>query len=350
MKKELFVKELFVLVCALAVFLSGCVSYTGAILPGDDAIDEGNKVYAQKAAQDYAQRQKFKREVEIYEAEGMKLFLSPQYVPRSSNPRVNELCQNIEIRRTIAQSAKASLKECVLGLQDLKLVGENAPAMVSVQSDDDKPASNAYRITYNIANVDMQVRQLDLSDIGMVSSNNMKWVANASVEVRMVAPDGTNVFNFSEMGTISQADDGSLRPNATMLEQAAVDGIKKAMKKYSIKFGPVLYVLETCQNGEFVRINAGTNFGLKPGMKIKFFRYRDVEGLDGQQEALESLVAMGTVGVANAPLEEKSAWVHIDGYDKKAPRSVFRWTLASVVQGEGTTGSLQIPGLSNFGK
>ena len=85
-------------------------------------------------------------------------------------------------------------------------------------------------------------------------------------------------------------------------------------------------------------------------MKIKFFRYRDVEGLDGQQEALESLVAMGTVGVANAPLEEKSAWVHIDGYDKKAPRSVFRWTLASVVQGEGTTGSLQIPGLSNFGK
>ena len=343
-------KLLFVFACSLFAIFTGCVSYTGAILPGDDAVDEGNKAYAQKAAQDYAQRQKFKREVEIYEAEGMKLFLSPQYVPRSSNPTVNELCQNIEIRRAIAQSAKAGLKECVLGLQDLKLVGENAPAMVSVQSDDDKPASNAYRITYNIANVDMQVRQLDLSDVGMASSNNKKWVANASVEVRMVTPDGTNVFNFSEMGTISQADDGSLRPNATMLEQAAVDGIKKAMKKYSIKFGPVLYVLETCQNGEFVRINAGTNFGLKPGMKIKFFRYRDVEGLDGQQEALETLVAMGTVGVANAPLEEKSAWVHIDGYDKKAPRSVFRWTLASVVQGEGATGNLQIPGLSNFGK
>lgn len=343
-------KVMFVIVCVLTAFLTGCVSYTGAVMPGDDAVDEGNKAYAQKASQDYAQRQKFKRDVEIHEAEGMKLFLSPQYVPRSSNPRVNELCKNIEIRRAIAQSAKASLKECVLGLQDLKLVGENAPAMVSVQSDDDKPASNTYNITYNIANVDMQVRDLDLSDIGKVSSNNKKWVANASVEVRMVAPDGTNVFNFSEMGTISQADDGSLRPNATMLEQAAVDGIKKAMKKYSIKFGPVLYVLETCQNGEFVRINAGTNFGIKPGMKIKFFRYREVEGLDGQQEALETLVAMGTVGVASAPLEEKSAWVHIDGYDKKVPRSVFRWTLASVVQGEGSTGNLQIPGLSNFGK
>ena len=84
-------------------------------------------------------------------------------------------------------------------------------------------------------------------------------------------------------------------------------------------------------------------------MKIKFFRYRTVEGLDGSQEALETLVAMGTVGVANAPLEEKSAWVHIDGYDKKAPRTVFRWTLANVVQGEGFTGNIKIPGLSTFG-
>lgn len=338
-KEDEKMKNLLILFACFSLFLlPGCISYTGAVMPGDDAVDEGNKIYAIKAANDYAQRQKFKREVEIHEADGMKLFLSPQYVPRSSNQRVNNLCQNIEVRRAIAQSAKACLKEQVLNLQDLKLVGENAPAMVSVGTDADKPASNVYKITYNISNIDMQLRL-----------NDTQWVANVSVEVRMVAPNGENVFNFVEMGTVSQSDDGSLRPNATMLEQAAVDGIKNAMKKYSIKFGPVLYVLETCQDGEFVRINAGTNFGLKPGMKIKFFRYRTVEGLDGSQEALETLVAMGTVGVANAPLEEKSAWVHIDGYDKKAPRTVFRWTLANVVQGEGFTGNIKIPGLSTFG-
>lgn len=325
----------------LIASLAGCISYTGTVMPGDDAIDEENKIYAQKAAHEFIQRLKFKREVEIHEAEGMKLFLSPQYVPRTSDRRVNELCRNIEIRRAIASSAKACLKECVLGLQDLKLVGENEPAMISVEADDDEDASTVYKITYNIANIDMQIRK--------ITKELYSWVANVSVEVQMVAPNGENVFNFSEMGTVSQYDDGSLLPNATMLEQAAVDGIKKAMKKYAVKFGPVLFVTETCQDGEFVRINAGTNFGIKPGMKIKFFRYRTVEGLDGEQEILETLVAMGTVGVANAPLEEKSAWVHIDGYDKKTPRSVFRWTLASVVQGEGSTGNLEIPGLSNFG-
>ncbi|HPM11606.1 MAG TPA: hypothetical protein PK941_14305 [Paludibacter sp.] len=346
MKKSAFV---FVLAfsCVLTAFFSGCISYTGAVMPGDDEVDEANRPFAQKAAQDYAQRQQFKRDVIIQEADGMKLFLSPQYVPRSSNDRVNELCQNIEVRRAIAQSAKACLKENVLGLHDLKLVGENAPAMVSVQAVGNNATQSVYKITYNIANIDMQLRET--SSILKSKEIIYQWVANASVEIQMIAPNGSAVFNFNAMGTASQTDDGSKRPNATMLEEAAVEGVKIAMKKYAVKFGPVLYVVETCQNGEFVRINAGTNYGIKAGMKIKFFRYREQEGLDGQQEAVETLVATGTVGAANAPLEENSAWVHIDGYDKKVPRSVFRWTSARVVQGEGSTGNIQLPGLSTFG-
>lgn len=337
----------FGFVGALMAFFTGCVSYTGVVMPGDEEIDEANRAFAQKAAQDFEQRLKFKREVVIQEADGMKLFLSPQYVPRSNNARVNELCQNIEVRRSIAQSAKACLKESVISLQDLKLVGENAPAMVSVQADNNAAAQTVYKITYNIANVDMQLRETpNLFDSKKII---YQWVANASVEIQMIAPNGSVVFNFNAMGTASQTDDGSKRPNATMLEEAAVEGVKVAMKKYAVKFGPVLYVVETCQNGEFVRINAGTNYGIKAGMKIKFFRYRTQEGLDGQSEAVETLVATGTVGVVNAPLEENSAWVHIDRYDKKAPRSVFRWTSARVVQGEGSTGNLQVPGLSSFG-
>ena len=333
-------------VCGFVSLFVGCISYTGAIMPGDDAVDEGNRAFAQKAAQEYAQRQQFKREVTIQEAEGMRLFLSPEYVPRTNNPRVNELCRNIEIRRAIAQSAKACLKEIVNNLQDLKLVGENAPAMVSVQADDNPATSQIYKIAYNIANVDMQLRET--SNVLNKKETICTWVANASVEIKMIAPNGNAVFNFSAMGTASQSDDGSRRPNATMLEEAAVEGVKLAMKKYSLKFGPVLYVVETCQNGEFARINAGTNFGLKPGMKIEFFHCRMQEGLDGQPEAIETRVALGTIGVANAPINEDSAWVHIDGYDKNAPRTVFRWTSARVVQGEGSTGNLQIPGLSNF--
>lgn len=59
-------KNLLILFACFSLFLlPGCISYTGAVMPGDDAVDEGNKIYAIKAANDYAQRQKFKREVEI---------------------------------------------------------------------------------------------------------------------------------------------------------------------------------------------------------------------------------------------------------------------------------------------
>lgn len=337
------------IVSGVSLILSGCASYTGATFPGDDLVDEANQPFASKAAADFAARQRFRRPVVIQEAEGVGLFLSPSYVPRSNNGRANALCQNIETRRTILQSAKAQLRECVMGLKDLQLTGDAQAPMVSISSDD-QPAAKVYPITYNISNIDLQLREsrgvMDLIRAGSSRENKIfyEWVANVSVEVRMINPDGETVFTFNSIGTTSQADDGSLNPNVTMLEQAAAKGIAEAMKQYGYKFGPPIYVTDTCQNGEFAHLSVGSDYGIQPGMRVEFFRHREKRSLDGGVEMSGQRVGTGIVGKGGAPVEPNSAWVYVEGFDDKA-RTVFQWTSAKLIKGEGSTSSLVIPGL-----
>lgn len=330
---------------ALSVVLTGCVSYTGAVLPGDDIVDEGNRPFAEKAYRDYAERQKFRRPVVIQEADGMGLFLSPSYVPRTRDMQANALCQSLEVRRTMAQGAKAKLREIVTELRDLQLVGEGERPMVSVAADTDV-APSVYRITYNIANLDLQLKVNQFVTVN--GQHPAEWTANASVEIRMIDPSGKSVFTFNAQGCVSQSDDGSMRPNATMLEEAARVGVVKAMSQYAVKFGPPLYVTDTCQNGEFARINCGTEYGVKPGMRVEFFRHRNRQGFDGNPEVAEQRVGTGVVGCHNAPVEAKCAWVHVDGYDKEM-RSVFQWTSVKLLDQPETSGKLlALPDLSTM--
>lgn len=338
--------EKVVLGVAAATLFAGCVSYTGAIAPGDDAIDEGNKPFVAKAAAEYRQRQNFRRQVVLQEAPGIGLFLGPSYVPRSMNPQANALCANIEVRRTMVQSAKAKLREIVSGLRDLEIVGENEAPMVSVSADT-QHTPTAYRITYNIANVDLQLKVNQFVTIN--GRHPASWAATVSVEVSMIAPDGKSVFSFAEQGMVSQSDDGSLNPNATMLEEATCNAIAKAMGNYAFTFTPPIYVTDTCQNGEFVRINAGSEYGIRPKMAVEFFRYRVREGIDGGKEVVEHRVGTGTVGFGNAPVEKKSAWIHVDNYDKNA-RSVFQWTSVKLLDApaKGFMGQLGLPDFSSL--
>lgn len=330
----------------LALFVSGCASYTGLVTPGDDQVDEGNKPFAAKAAADYRQRQQFRRPVVIQEAEGIGMFLSPSYVPRSNDAQANALCRNLEVRRTMVQSAKAKLREIVSGLRDLQLTGEGEVPMVSVSSDSERLPS-VYRITYNIANLDLQLKVNQFVTVN--GRHPAEWTANASVEIRMIDPAGNAVFTFPAQGVVSQSDDGSMRPNATMLEEAVCAGVAKAMSQYAFKFGPPIYVVDTCQNGEYARISIGTDYGIKQGMRVEFIRHRNRQGFDGNVEIAEQRVGTGTVGYGDAPVEAKCAWVHVDDYDAKAPRSVFQWTSVKLLdKPNGGKGFLALPDLSTL--
>lgn len=333
-----------------ACVVCGCTSYTGLVTPGDDIVDEGNLPFAQKAAQDYAARQQFRRPVVIQEAEGVNFFLSPNYVPRSNNARANALCQNIDTRRALLQSAKATLRSIVHDLKDLELTGEGPEGLVNVSVDSQTPPA-VYRLTYNIANIDMQLRQASWGLVRVASSAENKvayeWVANASVEIRLIDPNGNVVFTFNSMGTLTQSDDGSLNPNMTMLEQAAAKGVADAMKQYALKFGPPIYVTDTCQNGEFARINVGSDYGVQAGMRVEFFRHREKKSFDGKTELVEQRVGTGIVGKGGATVEPGCAWVYVEGYDKDE-RTVFQWTSAKLLEGSRSTGKLTIPGMDEI--
>ena len=330
-------------VCAVC----GCTSYTGLVMPGDDIVDEGNQAFAQRAAQDYAERQKFRRPVVIQESEGVNLFLSPSYVPRSNNARANALCQSIDTRKALLQSAKATLRSIVHGLKDLELTGEGAAGLVNVSVDSQAPQS-VYRLTYNIVNIDLQLREASWGLVRVVSSAENKiayeWVANASIEIRLIDPNGNAVFTFNSMGTLTQTDDGSLNPNMTMLEQAASKGVADAMKQYALKFGPPIFVTDTCQDGAFARINIGSDYGVQAGMRVEFFRHRERKSFDGNTELVEQRVGTGVIGKCGAAVEPGCAWVYVEDYDKDA-RSVFQWTSAKLLEDSCSTGRFTIPGI-----
>lgn len=330
-----------------AVFLAGCVSYTGALTPGDDAIDESNKPFVSKAAAEYNQRRNFRRPVVIQEASGIPVFLSPTYVPRTTIPQANALLRNVEVRRTLVQSAKAKLREMVSELRDLEIVGEGEAPMVSVAADKASAAPPPYRITYNIANIDLQLK---VNQFVKVNGRPLtEWAANVSVEICMIDPTGKNVFTFAEQGAVSQSDDGSMNPNATMLEEATCSAVAKAMGNYAFTFTPPIYVTDTCQNGEFAHINVGSDYGIRPKMAVEFFRHRIREGIDGSKEIVEQRVGTGTVGFADAPVEKKSAWVHVDNYDKDT-RSVFQWTSVKLLNkpAKGFMGQLGVPDFTSL--
>lgn len=322
----------------LGALASGCVSYTGVTGPGDDLVDEANQPYAAKAAKEYDERQKFSRPVLIQEAEGVNLFLSPNWVPRSNNERANALCSNLEVRRSMLQGAKAQLRDVVMTLKDLKLVGDAQKNIVEITTD--MTPSNVYRITYNISNVDMQLHESESISLkrGMSSHENKicyEWIANVSVEVRMIKPDGSTAFNFTAVGTHSQMDDGSLEPNQTMLVQATTLAIKTAMKKYAFEFGPPIYVTDTCQDGEFARLSVGTAYGLQKNMRVEFFRMRETKNVNGEVSMVKQRVGLGVIGAGDAPCDKDSVWAHVESYDKEN-RTVFQWTSARLLEGEGS--------------
>lgn len=321
-----------------AVVFTGCCSYTGRVSPGDLKVDEGNKEYTRQAAEKFEKRKAFKRDVKIVEDdESMRVFLSPNWAPKSSNPRANALCQNLEVRRGIAMGARGRLREIVGEMKDFKLQEEKSEA-ISINVGE-TAESNVYIMKYTISNIDMQFRKTQAFSLltGGEAKDINEWVANVKVQVRFFKPDNQTVIaTFIGEGTTTQSDDGSEGPNATMLESAAVSAIDGAMLRYAEKFAPPLYVTKTSDDGHFACLNLGTEYGLQVGMKVEFIAHYEKEGLDGQKEDATATIGTGVIGQNGAPVDSDYAWVHIDHdglkWDVEAPRSVFQWTSAKLIK------------------
>ena len=331
-------KIMIVAAAACAMSFVGCVSYTGISEPGDDKADEANQKYASEAHQAFVARMKAPpRPVVIKEAPAMNAFLTQTTVG-------HPLYQDPAVRRELALAFKSQLRDKVAGIKDFKLVDEATP-VVSVVAEGDVPPPQNYVMTYNITSIELKEnatanlgKNLSAQAIGggagQLVANQKFWDAIAKVEVRLFKPNGTDcIFSFVGDGQYREMVDAYSPLSKDLLRGAVKVAADNAMEGYAAKFGPPIYVTDTCQNGRFARINVGSKFGVKSKQKVEFYRNKVRQGVTGEEEVARQVVGTGYVGKNHAPVEEDGAWVRVENYDEEK-RAVFRWTSARILPAE----------------
>ena len=314
---------------------TGCVSYKGISEPGDDLADEANQAYAGAAQKAYVARMKATpRPVVIKEAPGMNLFLAPG---AAGHP----LCRDLNVRKELVVAFKSQLREKVAGIKDFKLLDEQQP-MVSVVAEGEGTAPQNYVITYNITSIELRENATGSlvtglggraigGSAGQLVADQKFWDAIAKVEVRLFKPNGTEcIFSFTGDGTYRKMVDANNPLSKDLLLGAVKEAAKNAMDGYVVKFGPPIYVTDTCQNGQFVRLSVGAKFGVQAEQKVEFYRNKIRKGATGEDEVSRQVVGTGVVGIKNAPIEDDGAWVFVNDYNVDA-RKVFRWTSARIL-------------------
>ena len=326
--------KLMTSVVCVAAMMSGCVTYQGITTAMDDMSDETNQPYAAEAHKAFLARIKAPpRPVVVVEAPEMGLFLDPQKSAFGGHP----LCNNLGVRKEVSIAFKSQLRSMVSSIKDFRLVDE-AAAMVSVGDEVETPSN--YRLTYNITSLEIRERPSDGST--KVKHGKHKYdnepanaqktcIGMAMVEVRLFKPDGkTSIFSFTGEGSSSATIDQKAPADKSLLLKAVEAAADDAMSDYALKFGPPIYVTETCQSGRFVKLSVGAKFGIQKGQRIEFYRNKIRKGVDGEEEVARQVVGSGIVGDCNAPIEDDGAWVFVENYNAEN-RQVFRWTSARIV-------------------
>ena len=336
-------KRMILVAAASALTFAGCVSYTGLTESGDDLADEANQAYAGEAQKAYVARLNAPaRPVVIREAPGMNLFLAPI---AAGHP----LCQDLNVRKELAVAFKGQLRDKVAGMKDFKLVDEATP-VISVVAEGEEPPPQNYLMTYNITSIELRQNAAGSlatglggralgGSAGQLVADQKFWDAIARVEVRLFKPGGTDcIFYFIGDGTFTKMVDAYNPLTKDLLLGAVSAAVNNAMEDYVVKFGPPIYVTDTCQNGRFARLSVGAKFGVRVGQKVEFYRNRVRAGVTGQEEVSRQVVGTGVVGGRHAPLEDDGAWVLVLNYEYDR-RTVFRWTSARILPAEKSRGA-----------
>ena len=356
MKKQ--IKLLSGLLAAAA--LCGCVSFQKCtVMPGDSLNDETNMPYVARDIKTYEARKSFKKPVMVKMSEkGMR------YLSLNNNYRnAGKVFLSRELRKDLMAAAESKLVSIVNGLRDFQLVNMESTlsstpgAKITVVSETPSP-DTPYLLTYNVVNLEVKdaadvVRTAaDIADFAMALSGvdrhdtarvatrrakTIRWYyVDVTIEVNLVAPDGKNIFTFAE-NVLYPKKFPNGRPGATLMKDAVAHAVQAAMGRYVIQFGPPLYVDQMIGNGLFVRLSAGTEYGIRDGQTVRFYRqylkkYPTLPGEPEKHEISKQFIREGVVGKWGAPVERDHAWVYVADNDDPALRSVFNWTSAEIIQ------------------
>ncbi len=333
--------SIFATALAVAFGTSACCSFNKCttMMPQDGLEDQANMPYVAQAQKEYEQRLNFRRPVIIKPSGKAQQFLT------------NRISANISIdlKRELLMIFEQDLKEQVSNLRDFEVITENAGVhdigeTTETMVDEVQNNNVAYLMEFEITSISygidntsdiitgLTIGFVDNKTVSKTLENRRVWIANAQVTVTLTSPDGKRIFSYSGSGSDRELSE---RISASILKNAVQDATKKILNSYNQKFGPPMYVKQTIGGRHFVQISAGSEYGIKEGMKIEFFRNqpRTLPELPGKTPKIENQrirVATGTAGYCGAPIEKDSAWVHVDDCDEEQ-RATLLWTSARVI-------------------
>ena len=331
--KNLFLN--FAAAATLVATISGCqVPYNSCThTEYDDRVDEANAPFVKAAAKIYEERKKFKCDLELKPAESVGVFLS-----HSSNGLA------IQKKKELLLLLESTLAERLAALRDFNVINRGVTAAdTSAAAASADAAAKKYLMTYSISKLDLHRRKGSKTNFVNGKPRTVTYTyfnASAKIEISLYDPAGNTIFTFNEECVSRDSD----TRDYSLLDEAVEKAVQQAIEKYSIATAPPLYVRQTTGGGTYVQISGGAAYGIRPGMKIRFYR-----NTVGQSPALpgektetvthQQPVGSGTVGVNGAPVGSDDAWVYIDSGDPLFPcdfrkpepqprRTVFVWTSA----------------------
>ena len=354
-------KKIFTLLfgIAAAAFFSGCVNfYDYTVMPGDALTDEANMPYVARDMKIAEARKSFKKPVEITMSETGYRFLK---VGRNYTDAGKHNI-SADARRDIVAAAEAKLISLVQGMSDFQIVNKEHGYRSDQQSTSvsfgDAPKNQNYLLTYSVANLEIKdagdaigavagLTEMTLAVSGVNSRNTSRQLArnaqtikwyfmDVTIEITLADPNGKKIFTFAK-NVVYPKKFPNMQPDLTLMKEAAEHAVKAAMGAYAIQFAPPLYVDETKGNGLFVRLSAGTAYGIQSGQTVRFYRnvVKKLPTLPGEPEKTEvskQFIRTGIVGDGNAPVEKDHAWVYVKDNDQPGMRSVFTWTSAEIIR------------------
>ena len=317
------------------IVLSGCVTFPGeGLTPEDLKEDTDNKAFVAIQMKNQPGREGFFRPVKVQMSEKGNRFISGGY--RTSG--AGQMWLSPSFRRDLMATAHAALENEIGHLKDFKLISSDPAAMSVAPVISDASTDSPYIFTYNISNV--EVKDATATARVFISNHrlrNVRWFyVDVTVNVALIRPDGKLVFNFEKSITFNKGFP-TPRPDISVVKDAVRYAISQAMGNYASQFAPPMYVDQTMSNGLFVRLSAGTNYGIRPGQKVIFYKnyVQTLPSLPGQKpkkQVLQQQLATGTVGARKAPVDKDHAWVYVSGNDDPADRKVFLWTSAKIAR------------------
>jgi len=241
------------------------------------------------------------------------------------------LATNSYVGTTIATTLETYLAEVGVEIVDRnianKLMKELALAESKGKSEYNGPDIANYAITGSVSNAglsyDFREKRSRTNDEGKktVTPAYCKFTATVSTNLKLYKLPGlaySKTISTTEQATRKTETSNSRCPisnegAASLVREAAKQGIKDNRDKFQNFFSPKAYVLERKINGDksLFKISAGENFGFVPESDITFYNIEvKANPLTGEVTTEEYEVVEGTI-VSNL-IGENYAWILVD--------------------------------------